>query len=444
MRARGSCFGGPRESAREEQVAAPLTFDEDWDYYRKLLGQQREAIKSEADIEALKYGLEKFPALRRVTMTSDAHGFLFAPKYETPMIRSFPYGFNYLIPNGWPYRDKDIQPERNFTEEQATAHEAMRELPQPESRWPRVLHQLATLEHHHITELLVQSNEDYAASWTRPFRTQADEDAYLARLPLQLRREYHALNPRVDYERPEDFEALLSRPGFRRLDMFFHVNRGPQSEDYRMADEWHLWKHMDLKRALERATDLEHFDIRFQIDGRTRVFDLRAKHCLCLNDMLPDDRWPKLQHFGLEMGVVMHEELISVLQTLPQTLRSVRLSHLRFVWELEIKNIGKDPYLLHRLAWKFLLRRIREDLDWRTRPVGSRPRISVQIPFLNGFYFPRSRYVCLGEEANDFVYGDGPNPFDDCVTEDGEEGCVGTGVIRDTLEPEFESEAIWY
>ncbi|KAK6202066.1 hypothetical protein LQW54_009121 [Pestalotiopsis sp. IQ-011] len=62
MQARGSCFVGPRQSARDKQAAVALTFDENWDYYWKLLGQQREAIQSEADIEALKYG---DPALRK-------------------------------------------------------------------------------------------------------------------------------------------------------------------------------------------------------------------------------------------------------------------------------------------------------------------------------------------------------------------------------------------
>ncbi|KAI4595024.1 hypothetical protein KJ359_007276 [Pestalotiopsis sp. 9143b] len=282
-------------------AAAALTFDENWDYYRKLLGQQREAIKSEVDIEALKYGLERFPALRRVTMTSDAHGFLFAPKYETPMIRSFPYGFNYPIPNGWPYRDKDIQSERNLTQEQATAKEAMGALPQPESRWPRVLHQLATLEHHHITELLVQSHEKRAAFQTRRFRTQAEEDTYLAGWPLQWRGEYHALNPRTDYERPGDFEALLSRPGLRRLEVLFQLKLSPYSEYNRMAGRFHSCRHTALKWALEEATDLEHFHIRFQINGFSRVFDLRDWNYLYLDVMLPHDRWPKLQHFGLEI-----------------------------------------------------------------------------------------------------------------------------------------------
>jgi hypothetical protein len=63
------------------------------------------------------YGLKRFPALKRITLTPAAHGWLWAPVYETPMIRAFPKGFNYPIPRGWsegpipakPWEDPEVK-----------------------------------------------------------------------------------------------------------------------------------------------------------------------------------------------------------------------------------------------------------------------------------------------------------------------------------------------
>lgn len=436
---RGGCHDGaplPADKLREQQALAELNNDESWKYYHRLLQQQKEAIRSEADIQALAYGLERFPALRRVTMTNDAHRFLLAPKYETPMIRSFPYGFNYPIPNGWPARGKPSHsdPERE------NAVERLRIGQPPQSRWPKILQQLATLDHH-VTELSIQSNERDAAFKPSLYRNQGEKDPQATELLLELFGERLA----VDIDKPQDFVTMLCRPGFRRVDMFFRVYidaRFPQEPHEALKQE--SIRRRRLRSALLQATDLEHFDIRFQVDECKEVSSLRAKHLLSLRYMLPYDRWPKLQHFGLEMAVVAHDELVSIFQELPQTLRSIRLSHLRFASEYEDEAFETLDHLTQRPAWGLLLRRIREDLDWRTRPVNRQPHISVHVPFLISHDIPTSRYVCLDEEANDFVYGDGANPFDDFETEVGENRQVQPGVFRDALEPDFESKGIWY
>lgn len=71
-----------------------------WEYHLQIWGDQTSVVGSENDKKIL-YGLERFPRLKRVTVTPAAHGWLFSPLYETPMIRAFPYGFNYLIPQRW-------------------------------------------------------------------------------------------------------------------------------------------------------------------------------------------------------------------------------------------------------------------------------------------------------------------------------------------------------
>lgn len=73
-----------------------------WEHYQKLLQQQDEAISSRRDENAFIYALDQFLALERVTVTPAAHGWLYSALYETPTIKSLPYGFNYPIPRGWP------------------------------------------------------------------------------------------------------------------------------------------------------------------------------------------------------------------------------------------------------------------------------------------------------------------------------------------------------
>ncbi|KAJ6140187.1 hypothetical protein N7471_006673 [Penicillium samsonianum] len=73
----------PDHIARREQVFAQPPLSECWN-----------------DAHAFLYGVKQFPALKRVTITPSAHGYLFIPLYPTPMIRAFPKGFNYPIPRG--------------------------------------------------------------------------------------------------------------------------------------------------------------------------------------------------------------------------------------------------------------------------------------------------------------------------------------------------------
>lgn len=80
---------------------AQMPLEACWKYYRQLWDDQTSVIGSEDDEKAFIHGLERFSQLKRVTVTPAAHGWLFAPPYETPMIRAFPHGFKYPIPRGW-------------------------------------------------------------------------------------------------------------------------------------------------------------------------------------------------------------------------------------------------------------------------------------------------------------------------------------------------------
>ena len=92
----------PDRTARACQAIAQLPLSTSWNYYQQLVSLQQEVLTRGDEVLALRLGLACFPALQRITITPAVHGFLYSPLYKIPTIRAFPYGFNYLIPRGWP------------------------------------------------------------------------------------------------------------------------------------------------------------------------------------------------------------------------------------------------------------------------------------------------------------------------------------------------------
>jgi hypothetical protein len=78
--------------------------------------QQRDVLDSKAYIIALEKHIGSFLALQRIVITPAAHGWIYNPLYETPMIREFPRGFNHYIPRTWPLPDNTV-PECNEWDE---------------------------------------------------------------------------------------------------------------------------------------------------------------------------------------------------------------------------------------------------------------------------------------------------------------------------------------
>ena len=74
--------------------------------------------------------------------------------------------------------------------------------------------------------------------------------------------------------------------------------------------------------------------------------------------------WTHLRHFGLSRFAVRHGDLISFLEALPPTLRSVQLSFLFF-----LEGCYRD-----------LVADMRDRLGWRKRPVEQRRRVSIGLP----------------------------------------------------------------
>ncbi|KAK6222376.1 hypothetical protein LQW54_001076 [Pestalotiopsis sp. IQ-011] len=367
--------GGPRDrpaaQARLRQLDQRLSNIESWKYYEHLLQQQQQVLDSDADAEALRYGLVRFPALSRLIVTPTAHGFLFGSLYQTPMIRAFPYGFIYPVPIAWPAKGDFDMPTyvKPWDDEQRQIWRGV----------CVVLRELA-MQDHHAVDFLIQPNGHKTGLNSRIFEQPCREYDYLVK--------------------------LLSRPGVRHLELSLLADE--EEED------WGALRNGRLRSALREAADLEHLDFRLQIDADQNI---DRETLPSLHSMLPSDCWPKLQHFGLTRAIVRHEELSSVLQNLPPTARLVELNELRFLGE------GPNPDLCQRS----LVRRLREDLDWRARRPEDRPRIALYTDHHEGM----TRQKCYDAEVYSFVYGNGPNPFDMG------EVAIPVGYARDPLKPDY-------
>lgn len=160
----------PDHLARAEQVAAQPSLKLCWQHYQNLLQQQEDVLFMGPNVDALIYGLKRFPALRRMTITPAAHGWIFAPLYETPMIRALPKGFNYPIPRGWPTGDGETRPEIYAWGSSSEAEK---------NKWRgfrvvmRVLAQHE--EDHHIMELRIDVNGLYTDLHCRIFDQPCEE-----------------------------------------------------------------------------------------------------------------------------------------------------------------------------------------------------------------------------------------------------------------------------
>jgi hypothetical protein len=337
-----------------------------WAYYRRLLRQQKDVLDSGADVEALRYGLEHFPALRKITITAAAHGRLDLPLYETPMIRAFPVGFNYCILPAWPLRFGPIE---------GDAYNV--------GSWDRdkmiwrgfclVMQELAKASGHNVSDLTIDSHF---------FDT--------------------GLNCRVfdgPCEEYDNLVALLQRPGFSRLDLALFADG-----QNHVGQAWSSLRSGYLKHALGEASDLRDLNLRFTVDygpiwwGMDHHLD---KQLIPLRNILPIDKWKKLRHFGLSGLLVEVADLLSILATLPTTLRSVELSFLEFVENSQFANQSS--------GYCSLLMGICNTLGWCYRAVGERPFITMHLP---GSVDGRRSYNCFDEAVNNFLYRQGSNPFD--------------------------------
>ncbi|KAI8156250.1 hypothetical protein K4K49_008106 [Colletotrichum sp. SAR 10_70] len=284
------------ETAR--QLAAQPPLDVAYEYYQSLVRDQEEVLATAADSAAFQWALaeKRFPNLRRVTITPAAHGILFFPQYLTPMIRAFPYGFNYPLPRSWPTPPLGARiPCESWVDEVI------------KDKWRGfriVTHLLAQREYATVPEVVIDGNQ---------------------------------INSGLTFR----------KPGFSMLKLSIMV--GMHAEQNYAA-----FRNGRLRQLL--TADLESFAL--ETDEVTNLSLSRpwppenpVDHFIPLRSIFPVEAWTHLRHFGLSRFLVKENDLLDLLGALPDTLRSVELSFLWFV-----RNSGGYRSLLFRirddLGWR--------------------------------------------------------------------------------------------
>ncbi|RSL67297.1 hypothetical protein CEP53_003070 [Fusarium sp. AF-6] len=373
----------PDTAARREELENAMSFRESLKHYRVLVQQQQDILQTRADEDAFRYALQRFPRLKRVTVTPGAHGFLFEPLYKTPMIRNLPYGFLYPIPRGWQV------PDENFNREPASPWDGDDANEEEKNQWHGfriVTRILAEEKHHRVSELVFDNHKITTGINHFAFHPPSEE--------------YHNLC------------TILKRPGFRRFDLSLLVGYLMDEE----ADGWDTYRNGDLYNALAGSPDLEHVALQTDYEERGYHIGGSMDEFVSLFSVFPIDHLAKLKHFGLSCMQVAQDDLVSFLAKLPSTLQSVELSFLAFLEE-------QGNY------WG-LLSDIRDKLGWRVRPIDARVKICVLIKYNQTQV---GRYIRLDKEVQDYVYGSGPPPFRPS-------GYIsyGTGVQQDEFNPHWE------
>ncbi|OAA44470.1 Cyclin-like F-box [Beauveria brongniartii RCEF 3172] len=364
-----------------------------WKYYKTLIQDQQAVLDSNADVEALKHGLVRFPSLKRITLVPSAHGpFVGRPLYQTPMLRDFPPNFGYLLPRNWPGMES------------------------PES--------LAEVYSWHGNDHMDEygfdcSNEVYRNKW-RGFRlllrTLAENPHHITEFVMDMHHHRTGINCTI-FSRPSqeahDLVKLLSTPGFRRLDLALLTGAMER-------DKWPCLYTGILRRALTWAQQLEHISLSCTMDiypnGRAARLGLdHQEGAVPLRTIFPLTLWPKLQHFAINRLPVRKADLVSFLAALPNSLRSVTLSHLAFIEEAS--------------SWQNLLRDMRDMLDWKTRIVGERPRVRIIVN--NPDVIREWKFICIDKAADEFLYSSSEfsaNPFGE--TDGSNDPIEGPGVME--------------
>lgn len=175
--------------------------EEAWAYYQELLQQQRDVRDSQAHINALEKYVGSFPTLKRITITAATHEGLYNPLYETPMIRSFPRGFNYYLPLGYPPADR-CQPECDEWDEDSNDWQGFRT----------------------VMRVLAEGRDCYRVMDLRI------DDNEMGTMGLNSR-VFEKENRTLD-----NFEAVLARPNFTHLQLDLIVD-----EHYRQAENILQW-----------------------------------------------------------------------------------------------------------------------------------------------------------------------------------------------------------
>lgn len=355
-----------------EQFIPQLPPVKSWDFYFTLLKEQREVLASGEYGKALNYGLQQFPRLHRITITGAAHGRLFNPVYETPMIRQFPRHLNYPIPPGWLSAEPLWGDLRPWTDSGYG--------------WLGVRTVLSALaqnkDSQKVSELVINSHLQETGLNVRMFEQECS--AFL------------------------NFETLLARPNFRHLKLDLLV-----SGQEKMG--WLALRNGLLRRAIGGAGGshgLEYLSLRVESTEAYPSLMDESQH-VPLSVILPVNRLKNLKHLGLQGFFVKENDLLSLLLQLPETIATVDLSFLIFM----------------EGSYHSLLPRIRDTLDWTDRT--SKPKLSIRVSVGN----KEGQHVQIHKALNAFLYKNGPNPFHErkSLNDRNTQVKAGIGLVKDPL-----------
>lgn len=139
-----------------------------------------------------------------------------------------------------------------------------------------------------------------------------------------------------------------------------------------------------------------------------------------LRTIFPIGKWQQLRHFGLSGFVIRQSDLISLLAAMPASLQSVELSFLFFYGDGNYRN---------------LLCAIRDELDWRERPISRKPKVIIGGGMLD--HEAIGRAIWVEDEVSEFLYSGGLNPFGPEGDNRPNQIKIGYGVQRDEFDPAY-------
>ncbi|KAG4432250.1 hypothetical protein IFR05_012256 [Cadophora sp. M221] len=295
-----------------------MEFDDNVALYQRLYEEQQEIIDQGLDVSALGDALLAFPSLERVTLTSEAHQLgIHAPRYPTPLIKSFPPSFNYPAP--WPWSGR-------FDDHNAISVKPWVEVKNCWRGFSLVLQELTNCERR-IPAFTIDVNRN----------TTGIAHQFLVRRSPEL----------------VNLEKICEN--LERLDLAINIGQCDTFNGFRHLASGHL------RHALSKAIRLRYFSLHTSALAR----DIKGFGDSMADDFtdalrsIPLESWPNLRHLTLSHFLVRSENLLRFLSQLPPG-----ISSLEFV---DIKILD--------MQWAELLEQFKTRLHYE----GRKPHIAIAL-----------------------------------------------------------------
>jgi hypothetical protein len=412
-----------------QDQSSTMTLEESMSLYRELYEQQLSNYQCQRDAIAFRKGLAGFPALRRITLTSEAHRpLIHRPYHKTPMIRSLPVSFIYPCPLPWradfmPWREDDVYRPRGSH----GLYTILREFITSKSKYT-------------IPEFIIETKFEDAGILESFF----DGSSYNWRL----------------------FEHFMQNQGLRRFGLALLGQKGGAKS---VGNGLKSFPFVNLRRALSQATMMESFSLSVGAGSEHHEnFVTSSGGCRILT-AVPINSWPSLRHLTLGCVPLVFRDFMRFLSHLPPMIDKLAFVDVFFAHhyaeghelsdqadedeqdedEDEDRLLDQATREQHTRAspenWDTVLEVCRSHLDYRA----NKPRFAVaQSPRRNGRrygpgphddrcpgYTFEYRRLWVEDDIARFFEG-GSNPFSGDSS--GKFIQAGFGVWRDDFDESFE------